>query len=277
MRKVVLPGGEEVPQLGQGTWFMGERAERRKAEADAIRLGVDLGMTLVDTAEMYADGGAEVMLADALKGIREKVFLVSKVYPQNASFKGVRAAAERSLKRMNTDVIDLYLLHWRGSVPFEDTVRGMEALQADGLIRHWGVSNLDIDDMEELLNVDGGEACAANQILYNPTRRGPDFDLLPFLAENEIAAMAYSPIEQGRLPTAGALGEIAKKHNVGPFQVALAWAMRLPHVIAIPKASNPQHVKANRAAADIVLDADDLAAIDKAFPPPTRKRGLEML
>ncbi len=277
MRDVVLPGGEKVPQLGQGTWFMGERAERRKAEADAIRLGVDLGMTLVDTAEMYADGGAEVMLSEALRGIRDKVFLVSKVYPQNASFNGVRAAAERSLKRMNTDVIDLYLLHWRGSIPFADTVRGMEALQADGLIRHWGVSNLDTDDMEELLNVGGGEACAANQILYNPTRRSPEFDLMPFLEENEIPVMAYSPIEQGRLPTSGALGDVAQKHGVGPFQVALAWVMRRPGVIAIPKASNPEHVKANRAAADIALDAADLAALDKDFPPPTRKRGLEML
>jgi diketogulonate reductase-like aldo/keto reductase len=277
MRKVVLPGGEEVPQLGQGTWFMGERADRRKAEADSIRLGVDLGMTLVDTAEMYGDGGAEEMLSDALKGIRDKVFLVSKVYPQNASFKGVRAAAERSLARMNTDVIDLYLLHWRGGVPFEDTVRGFEALQADGLIRHWGVSNLDTEDMEELMDVDGGENCAVNQVLYNLSRRGPEFDLLPFLQDAAIPVMAYSPIEQGRLPTAGALADIAKKHGVGPFQIALAWVMRDPNVIAIPKASNPEHVKANRAAADVELDAADLAALDKAFPAPTRKRPLEML
>jgi diketogulonate reductase-like aldo/keto reductase len=277
MRKVVLPSGEEVPQLGQGTWFMGERAERRKAEADSIRLGVDLGMTLIDTAEMYADGGSEIMLSEALKGIRDKVFLVTKVYPHNASAKGVRAAAERSLKRMNVEVIDLYLLHWRGSVPFEDTIRGFEALQQDGLIRHWGVSNLDTEDMEELLDVDGGENCTVNQILYNPTRRGPEFDLLPFLQDNSIPAMAYSPIEQGRLPKTGALGDIAKKHNTGPFQIALAWAMRDPNVIAIPKMASPEHVKANRAAADITLDAEDLAAIDKAFPPPSRKRGLEML
>jgi len=277
MRKVVLPGGEEVPQLGQGTWFMGERAERRKAEADSIRLGVDLGMTLVDTAEMYGDGGAEEMLSEALKGIRDKVFLVSKVYPHNASFKGVRAAAEGSLKRMNVDVIDLYLLHWRGGVPFEETVRGFEALQADGLIRHWGVSNLDTDDMEELMDVEGGENCAVDQILYNLSRRGPEFDLLPFLQDSAIPAMAYSPIEQGRLPTSGALSDIAKKHGVGPFQIALAWVMRDPNVIAIPKASNPEHVKANRAAADVKLDASDLAALDKAFPPPARKRSLEML
>ena len=277
MRNVVLPDGEKVPQLGQGTWYMGERAERRKAEADAIRLGVELGMTLIDTAEMYADGGAEVMLADALKGIRDKCFVVSKVYPHNASFNGVRAAAERSLKRMNLDVIDLYLLHWRGGVPFEETVRGFEALKEDGLIRSWGVSNLDTDDIEEMMDVENGENCGVNQILYNLSRRGPEFDLLPFLQEAAIPAMAYSPIEQGRLPTSGPLSEIAKKHGVGPFQIALAWVMRDPNVIAIPKAANPEHVKANRAAADVKLDVEDLAALDKAFPPPTRKRGLEML
>src|SRR5690606_550132 len=162
-------------------------------------------------------------------------------------------------------------------VPFSETVRGFEALQQDGLIRHWGVSNLDTDDMEELLDVDGGEACTVDQILYNPTRRGPEFDLLPFLQDVSIPVMAYSPIEQGRLPKTGVLADIGKKHGVGPFQVALAWAMRDPNVIAIPKASQPEHVKANRAAADVVLDAEDLAAMDKAFPPPTRKRGLEML
>jgi diketogulonate reductase-like aldo/keto reductase len=277
MRNVVLPDGEKVPQLGQGTWYMGERAERRKAEADAIRLGVELGMTLIDTAEMYADGGAEAMLADALKGIRDKCFVVSKVYPHNASFNGVRAAAERSLKRMNLDVIDLYLLHWRGGVPFEETVRGFEALKEDGLIRSWGVSNLDTDDIEEMMDVENGENCGVNQILYNLSRRGPEFDLLPFLQDAAIPAMAYSPIEQGRLPTSGPLSEIAKKHGVGPFQIALAWVMRDPNVIAIPKAANPEHVKANRAAADVKLDVEDLAALDKAFPPPTRKRGLEML
>jgi diketogulonate reductase-like aldo/keto reductase len=277
MRNVVLPDGEKVPQLGQGTWYMGERAERRKAEADAIRLGVELGMTLIDTAEMYADGGAEVMLSEALKGIRDKCFVVSKVYPHNASFKGVRAAAERSLKRMNLDTIDLYLLHWRGGVPFEETVRGFRALQEDGLIRHWGVSNLDTDDMEELMDAEGGDGCQVDQILYNPSRRGPEFDLLPFLQDAAIPAMAYSPIEQGRLPTNGPLADIGKKHGVGPFQIALAWVMRDPNIIAIPKMSNPEHVKANRAAADVKLDAEDLAALDKAFPPPTRKRGLEML
>ncbi|MFC5067173.1 aldo/keto reductase [Flaviflagellibacter deserti] len=277
MKTVVLPGGETVPALGQGTWYMGERSSSRAAEVAAIREGVELGMTLVDTAEMYADGGAEEMLSEALNGIRDKVFLVSKVYPHNASSKGVQAACERSLERMETDVIDLYLLHWRGGVPFEDTVRGFEALQKDGKIRHWGVSNLDTDDMEELLDVDGGENCQVNQVLYNLSRRGPEYDLLPFLAKNEIPAMAYSPIEQARLPKTGALGDIARKYGVEPFTVALAWLLRRSDVIAIPKAARIEHVRENRKAADIELDAEDLAALDRAFPPPTRKRPLEML
>ncbi|MDX6806025.1 aldo/keto reductase [Terrihabitans rhizophilus] len=276
-RYVTLPGGEKVAALGQGTWFMGERRDRHADEVAAIRLGVELGMTLVDTAEMYGDGGAELMLGEALDGIRDEVFLVSKVYPQNAGFKGVQAACERSLKRMKTDRIDLYLLHWRGGTPFEETVRGFEALQEDGKIRNWGVSNMDTDDMEELLEAQGGENCTVNQILYNLTRRGPEYDLLPFQQKTEIPIMAYSPIEQGRLPRTGALAEIGAKHGVDPFTIALAWLLRRPDVIAIPKATNPDHVRTNRAAADIVLDAEDLAALDKAFPPPTRKRPLEML
>jgi diketogulonate reductase-like aldo/keto reductase len=276
-RYVTLPGGEKVAALGQGTWFMGERRDRHADEVAAIRLGVELGMTLVDTAEMYGDGGAEQMLGDALEGIRDDVFLVSKVYPHNASARGVQAACERSLQRMKTDRIDLYLLHWRGGTPFEDTVRGFEALKQDGKIRHWGVSNMDTDDMEELLEVQDGEGCAVNQILYNLTRRGPEYDLLPFQQKIEIPVMAYSPIEQGRLPRTGVLAEIGAKHGVGPYTVALAWLLRRPDVIAIPKATHPDHVRANRAAADIVLDADDLAALDKTFPPPTRKRPLEML
>jgi diketogulonate reductase-like aldo/keto reductase len=276
-RYVTLPGGEKVAALGQGTWFMGERRDRHVDEVAAIRLGVELGMTLVDTAEMYGDGGAELMLGEALDGIRDEVFLVSKVYPQNAGFKGVQAACERSLKRMKTDRIDLYLLHWRGGTPFEETVRGFEALQEDGKIRNWGVSNMDTDDMEELLEAQGGENCTVNQILYNLTRRGAEYDLLPFQQKTEIPIMAYSPIEQGRLPRTGALAEIGAKHRVDPFTIALAWLLRRPDVVAIPKATNPDHVRANRAAADIVLDAEDLAALDKAFPPPTRKRPLEML
>ncbi|MFG1428166.1 aldo/keto reductase [Roseixanthobacter glucoisosaccharinicivorans] len=275
-RTVKLPGGETVPAIGQGTWFMGEQAGRRAQEIASLRLGVDLGATLIDTAEMYGDGRTEDMLGEALQGYRDKVFLVSKVYPHNASRRGAVEACERSLRRMRTDRIDLYLLHWRGSHPFEDTVAAFEALQAAGKIRHWGVSNLDTDDMEELLDCGGG-ACAVDQVLYNPTRRGPEFDLFPFLAEHGIPIMAYSPIEQARLPRSGALGAVARKHGVDPYQVALAWVIRRPDVIAIPKAATPDHVRANIAAADIVLDAEDLAAIDAEFRPPTLKRGLEML
>ncbi|OYX74714.1 MAG: aldo/keto reductase [Rhizobiales bacterium 32-66-11] len=275
-RTVKLPGGETVPAIGQGTWFMGEQAARRAQEIESLRLGVDLGATLIDTAEMYGDGRTEDMLGEALQGYRDKVFLVSKVYPHNASKRGAVEACERSLKRMRTDRIDLYLLHWRGSHPFEDTVAAFEALQAAGKIRHWGVSNLDTDDMEELLERGGG-ACAVDQVLYNPTRRGPEYDLFPFLAEHKIPIMAYSPIEQARLPRSGALGAVARKHGVDPYQIALAWVIRRPDVIAIPKAGTPDHVRANIASAAIVLDAEDLAAIDVEFRPPTRKRGLEML
>jgi diketogulonate reductase-like aldo/keto reductase len=276
-RRVVLPGGESVSALGQGTWFMGEHASRRRNEIAAIRRGVELGMTLIDTAEMYGEGGAELMLGEALDGLRDDVFLVSKVYPHNASFKGVQTACERSLQRLKTDRIDLYLLHWRGGTPFEETIQGFEVLRQAGKIRHWGVSNLDTDDMEELLDEDGGENCAVNQVLYNLTRRGPEFDLLPFQRRVEIPTMAYSPIEQGRLPVAGALSDIATKHGVSAFQIALAWLLRTLDVIAIPKATALEHVEANRRAADIQLDADDLAALDRAFPAPTRKRPLEML
>lgn len=276
MKRVVLPGGEAVPALGQGTWFMGEEAARRAEEIAALRLGIELGATLIDTAEMYGDGRTESLVGAALEGLRDAVFLVSKVYPHNASRRGVVEACERSLKRLGTDRLDLYLLHWRGSHPFEETIAGMAALQEAGKIRHWGVSNLDTDDMEELLE-DGGGACAVNQILYNPSRRGPEFDLLPFLREHAIPAMAYSPIEQARLPRGGALGAVAAKHGVDPYQVALAWVMRTPDMIAIPKAARAEHVRANVAAADLMLDAEDLKAIDAEFRPPSRKRSLEML
>ena len=275
MRGVTLPGGETVPALGQGTWYMGERADRRKAEAAALRRGLDLGMTLVDTAEMYGDGGAEEVVGDAIAGRRDEVFVVSKVYPHNASRKGVPAAAERSLKRLGTDRIDLYLLHWRGRYPLRETVEAFEALRDVGKIRYWGVSNLDTGDMEELAGVGGG--CAANQILYNVTRRGAEFDLLPWCAAHHVPVMAYSPIEQGRLPAGGALDAIGRRHGVDRFVVALAWVLRQPNVIAIPKAVRPEHVDANRKAADLVLTAEDLAEIDRAFPPPRRKQPLAML
>lgn len=276
MKSVILPGGEAVPALGQGTWYMGEQAVRAAEEIAALRLGIELGATLVDTAEMYGDGRTEKLVGEALSGLRDQVFLVSKVYPHNAGRGDVVAACERSLKRLGTDRLDLYLLHWRGSHPFEETIEGFEALQKAGKIRHWGVSNLDTDDMGDLLDA-GGAACAVNQVLYNPSRRGPEFDLLPFLRTHHIPVMAYSPIEQAGLPREGALGAVARRHGVDPYQVALAWVMRTPDVIAIPKASRAAHVRANVAAVNLKLDAEDLAAIDAEFRPPTRKRSLEML
>lgn len=275
--KVMLPGGEKVPALGIGTWMMGERAGARREEAESVRLGVELGLTLVDTAEMYGDGACESFLGEALAGLRDKVFLVSKVYPHNASRSGVIAACERSLKRLKTDQLDLYLLHWRGGVPLEETIIGFEHLKTQGKIRHWGVSNFDTDDMEELWETPGGEGCAVNQVLYNLTRRGPEWDLVPWLEQHEIPLMAYSPIEQGRIKTGGVLAEIAAKHNARPFQVALAWVLRSPNNIVIPKASRPEHMRENAAARDIKLDAEDFAALDRAFAPPSRKRSLEML
>lgn len=276
MKTVRLPTGETVSAVGQGTWFMGEQQARASEEIAALRLGIELGATLVDTAEMYGEGETEKLVGEALQGYRDRAFLVSKVYPHNASRQGVIAACERSLRRLRTDRIDLYLLHWRGSHPFEETIAGFEALQVAGKIRHWGVSNLDTDDMEELLEA-GGRACAVNQVLYNPGRRGPEFDLFPALRAEGIPVMAYSPIEQARLPEGGALGAVARKHGVTPYQVALAWGTRTQDVIVIPKASRTDHVKANVASADLVLDAEDLAAIDLDFPPPRRKRPLEML
>jgi diketogulonate reductase-like aldo/keto reductase len=277
LRQVTLPGGETVPALGQGTWQMaGERA-RRAEEIAALRLGVELGMTLIDTAEMYGEGKTEELVGEALAGLRDRAFLVSKVYPHNASRQGVIDACERSLRRLKTDRLDLYLLHWRGSIPLSQTVAGLEALRRDGKIRHWGVSNFDTGDMEELFAIPGGTACATNQILYNLSRRGPEYELLPWMAERRIPAMAYSPIEQGRLPRNAALSEIARKHGATEYQVALAWVMRRPDVIAIPKAGRAEHVRENRKAADIVLDGEDLRAIDAAFKPPGRRKPLEML
>ena len=276
MKMVTLPGGETVPALGQGTWKMAERRDRRAAEVAALRTGVDLGMTLIDTAEMYADGAAETLVGDAVAGIRDRVFIVSKAYPQNASRELLPRACAASLKRLATDRIDLYLLHWRGSVPLAETVEAMERLRASGLVRYWGVSNLGIDDMAELVAA-GGTECAADQILYNLTRRGPEADLLPWLAGRGIAAMAYSPVEQGRLVRDERLAGVATKHDVTPAQVALAWTLRDDGVIAIPKAGTAEHVCDNRAAADLSLTDQDLAVLDAAFQPPRGRRPLEML
>jgi len=272
-----LPDGERIPKLGQGTWEMGEQPARRAAEIDALRCGIELGMTLVDTAEMYGDGATESLLGEALAGLRDQVFLVSKVYPHNASRRGVIAACEQSLKRLKTDRLDLYLLHWRGSVPLAETVSAFEALREAGKIRHWGVSNFDTDDMEELVATPGGAACATNQILYNVARRGPEFDLLPWLAERNMPAMAYSPVDHARLPKRSPLDDIASARGVSVFQVALAWVLQQPGVFAIPKAGRVEHVRDNYRALELRLDAEELAAIDGYFKPPRGKRALEML
>ena len=279
MRSVTLPGGETVPALGQGTWYMGERRGEAAKEADALRLGVDLGMTLLDTAEMYASGGAETVVAQAVHGIRDKVFIVSKVLPQNASRAGTIAACERSLKRLATDRIDLYLLHWRGGHPLAETVGAFQALKAAGKIRYWGVSNLDTADMEELIGVPGGSACAANQVLYHPDSRGIEFDLLPWCADHAIPVMAYSPLGHHvrRLLGSSALQVVAARHGVTPAQIAIAWGMRAGNVISIPKAADLAHVRENAAARDIELTPEDLTAIDAVHRPPSRKVGLDLL
>ena len=276
MRTIDLARDLSVPVLGQGTWRMGERPDRRKAEAAALRAGVDLGMTLIDTAEMYGEGATESFLGDALSGLRHKVALVSKVYPHNAGGIRLERACEASLGRLQTDHLDLYLLHWRGAVPLAQTVDGMEKLRQAGKIRAWGVSNLDLADLEELGKAGGG-ACATDQILYNITRRGPEFDLLPSLRARGMSVMAYSPVEQGRLPTGGALQQVADHHGVTAYEVALAWAIREAGVVAIPKASSLAHVRQNRQAADLNLTAEDLSALDRAFPPPGGRTSLQML
>ena len=277
MRTLKLPDGETVPVLGQGTWGMGESPGRRAAEVAALRHGLALGLTLIDTAEMYGEGGAEEVVGEAIAGHRDETFVVSKVYPHNASARGTVAACERSLGRLRTDRIDLYLLHWRGAHPLAETVAAFERLRRDGKIRHWGVSNLDAAEMVELAGVPDGQRCATDQVLYNPSRRGVEWDLLPWCRERGIPVMAYSPIEQGRLPTGGALGEIGRSRGCGPFEVALAWVLAQPGVIAIPKASKPEHVDANVRTLELALTADELAAIDRQFPPPRRKQSLAML
>jgi diketogulonate reductase-like aldo/keto reductase len=272
---VTLPTSQTVPQLGLGTWMMGE-GRNRAEEVRALQAGIDLGMTLIDTAEMYAAGAAEEITGEAVSVRRDEVFIVSKVLPGNASRQGTVAACERSLRRLGVEAIDLYLLHWRGSHALEDTVAGFEALLKAGKIRAWGVSNFDVDDMEELLAAGGG-AVAANQVLYNLTRRGIEHDLVPWSAKHKVPIMAYSPIEQGRLARNSALTRIAEARGATPAQIALAFTLRDPNVISIPKAGNTGHVEENRKAADIELTAAELAALDQSFPPPRGRKPLEMI
>jgi diketogulonate reductase-like aldo/keto reductase len=275
MKRLKLPSGKEVPVLGQGTWKMGEDSARRLSEVAALRLGLDLGMTLIDTAEMYGQGGSEELIAEAISGRRADVFLVSKVYPHNATRRGAVAACDRSLRRLKTDYLDLYLLHWRGSVPLTETIDAFQSLKAAGKIRDYGVSNFDREDMEEAAAVAGGQAIATNQVLYNLMRRSGEWDLLPWCRRRKIPIMAYSPIEQGRLSSK--VAALARRRGVTPFQVALAWLLHQEGVIVIPKASSQPHVRENRAALDLTLTDEDLAELDKLFPPPRRKSSLEML
>ena len=277
VRTTSLPSGEAVPILGQGTWHMGEKASRGKQEVAALRAGLDLGLTLIDTAEMYADGGAEKVVGEAIAGRRDDVFLVSKVLPQNSSRAGTVAACERSLKRLRTDRIDLYLLHWQGKIPVERTLEGFNELVEKEKIRYWGVSNFDVADMEDVFALPGGESVATDQVLYNLTRRGIEYDLLPWCTDRNIPIMAYSPIEQGRLLNKRALAAVGERHEATPAQVALAWVLRENNVIAIPQSAEPDHIRENRAALDLKLTGADIKELDGAFPPPRRKRALEMI
>jgi diketogulonate reductase-like aldo/keto reductase len=278
MKTVQLPDGEFVPALGQGTWRMGENKSAHADEVMALCLGIDLGMTLIDTAEMYGEGGAEQVVADAIDGQRDRVFVVTKVYPHNASRTKLPKACERSLKRLRIEVIDLYLLHWRGRVPLAETVEAFERLRSAGKIRRWGVSNFDVDDMKELLDIETGFTCAANQVLYNLQHREIESGLLPWSQKNKIPTMAYSPVGHSRgLLNNATLKKIAKHHDATPAQIALAWVLRQPDVITIPKAGNQAHARDNAQSVEIQLTDEDSADIDREFPPPTSKEPLPML
>ena len=273
MRTVSLPDGGTMPVLGLGTWMTGERRSEAAAELAALKLGLDLGFDLIDTAEMYGNGGAETIVAQAIARRRDKIFLVSKVLPQNASRAGTVKACEASLKRLATDRLDLYLLHWAGSHPLDDTIEGFEQLKRAGKILRWGVSNFDLAEMEPL----GATAVASNQVLYNLARRGIEFDLLPWCRARGIPVMAYSPIEQGRILHNKTLVALAKERGCSAAQIALAWLLRQEGVVTIPKATNPAHVRENRAALEMSLSAAECAALDKAFPPPRKPAPLAML
>ena len=281
MKTVQLPDGpaeRDVPVLGQGTWGMGESKNAHADEVAALRLGIDLGMTLIDTAEMYGDGGAERVVADAIEGQRERVFVVTKVYPHNSSRSELPKACERSLKRLRIDAIDLYLLHWPSNTPLAETVEAFEQLRSAGKIGRWGVSNFDVKEMKELLAARNGSACSVNQVLYHVGERAIESDLLPWSQRNKIPIMAYSPVGRGRrLLNNATLKKTAKRHDATPAQIAIAWVLRQPDVIAIPKASNKTHVRDNAQSVDIQLTDQDFADIDREFPPPKSKQPLPML
>ncbi len=276
MKTIRLRGQKEIPILGQGTWRMGEKASQKQMEIDALKLGIDLGMTLIDTAEMYGEGGAEKIVSEAIALRREEIYLVSKFYPHNASYDGVIAACNRSLSRLKTDYLDLYLLHWRGSVPLSETLSGLQHLKQAGKILDYGVSNFDTDDMEEAESNPGGKEIVTNQVLYNLMRRGIEWDLLPWCKKRGIPIMAYSPVEQRAFVSDSKLNNIAAKHNATSTQIALSWLLHQDNVISIPKATNPNHVKENRAALDIELTEEDLQQLERAYKPPSRKMSLAM-
>lgn len=275
--RIALPDGETVPALGQGTWNLGDDASARSEEIATIRLGLDLGLTLIDTAEMYGDGRSESRVGEAIAGRRDEVFVVTKVLPDHASRDGTLAACERSLRRLRTDRIDLYLLHWRGGVPLAETVDGFEALRRAGKIRHWGVSNLDLADLRELVAVPGGERVAANQLLYNLVRRGIEWDLLPWLRERRIPVLAYSPIEQARLLRDRRLKAMAKRTGRTPAQLALAWLLSKPGVVAIPKTAHRERLRENADVLSRPLGDDEKEELERLFPPPTGPAPLEMI
>lgn len=277
MKNIRLPSGETVPALGIGTWYLGDNARLRADELATIRFALDSGIRLIDTAEMYGEGAAEELVGEAVAGRRSDAFIVSKVYPHNASRRGAVAACERSLKRLGTDHLDLYLLHWRGSVPFEETLEAFTRLQADGKIRHFGVSNLDPDDMQEWYAAAGGEACATNQVLYNLGRRGIELDLLPWLREHNIPLMAYSPIEQARLLHTPQLQAFSREHGVSPVHAALGWVLANEDVIAIPRTGKIEHLRDFLHAAENPLSEKQLADLESLFPKPQRPIPLQML
>jgi diketogulonate reductase-like aldo/keto reductase len=282
VRTTPLPSDRPMPVLGQGTWRMGEERAHHKAEVDALRLGLDLGMNLIDTAEMYGEGGAEEVVAEAIAGRREEVFVVSKVYPHNATRRGAVEACARSLRRLKTDYIDLYLLHWRGDVPLSETIAAFQQLKEAGKILEYGVSNFDVEDMEEAFALPGGDEIASNQVLYNLEHRGIEWNLLPWSRERGISTTAYSPVghkavQQKRIFGESEIQAVASRHGVTPAQVALAWTLRQPDLVSIPKAVKPEHLRENRAAHDLELTKQDLEELDRAFPPPSRKIPLESL
>ena len=276
MKTLKLRSGKEIPILGQGTWRMGEKASQKQAEINALKLGIDLGMTLIDTAEMYGEGGAERVVSEAIGDRRQEVYLVSKFYPYNASYQGVIKACDRSLARLKTDYLDLYLLHWRGSIPLAETLEGLQHLKQAGKILDYGVSNFDTDDMEEAESLPSGKEIVINQVLYNLIHRGIEWDLLPWCQKRSIPIMAYSPVEQRAFVNDSKLKNIAVKHNATPTQIALSWLLQQDHVISIPKATNPQHIKENCSAKEIDLTEEDIKEIDLAFKPPSRKMSLAM-